>query len=107
MDSGEGCEPNVDLRMRRDDLGRPDGTSRLGRDRRESDTRGQLAALAHAQLLENVVDVVLHSGEGDVQLLRNLLIGPATLNEINDLSFPVGQRPGLGDSHWEIGNAAG
>src|SRR4051812_41100261 len=56
-----------------------------------ADARRGLAAAGHAELLEEVVDVVLDGRHLDVQPRRDLLVGEALVDQLDDLDLPGGE----------------
>src|SRR5260370_12250582 len=56
------------------------------------ETGRSLAAAMDLELVENVVDVVLHRGRLDPQLPRDLLVGQTAVDEIADLQFALRER---------------
>src|SRR5436190_1893100 len=54
-----------------------------------SDTRCRLAPAVHLELLQNIVNVVLHSGHLDPQPLRDLLVREALVDEPHDLALTL------------------
>src|SRR5947207_13976154 len=65
-----------------------------------SDTRCRLAPAVHMELLQNIVNVVLHSGHLDPQPLRDLLVREALVDEPHDLALA------LGEMRWDSAGAA-
>jgi hypothetical protein len=41
----------------------------------------------NVELFQDIVDVILHRGKSDAQVLRNLVVGKALIDEPNDLEF--------------------
>src|SRR5262245_56764515 len=59
--------------------------------------RRRLSAGAHAELLEDVVNVVLHRGDLDEELRRNLFVAQATVDQTKNLTLAPGDVRGAGD----------
>src|SRR5260370_33724868 len=56
------------------------------------ETGRSLAAAMDLELVENVVDVILHRGRLDAQLPRDLLVGQTAGDEITDLQCALRER---------------
>src|SRR5450631_1368992 len=76
--------------------GDPSVADRLAPETLPHDVRRGLDPVLHVQLLEGVVNVVLHGALGDRELLADLLVGQALGHELEDLELAAGDRRTLG-----------
>ena len=54
--------------------------------------RDRLRAAAHGELAEEMVDVRFHRADGDDQRLRDLRVGFASRNQLQNLALALGER---------------